>query len=71
MDVLETWYSRLDEADYVAMLPKYQKAILRKRIAKATASSSAELVYPKLVETTAVGRASTTHLLPFSMRRIA
>jgi uncharacterized protein (DUF2252 family) len=52
MDVLETWYARLDEADYVAMLPQYQKAILRKRIAKATARSSAELVYPKLVETT-------------------
>ena len=51
MDVLETWYARLDEADYLAMLPQYQKAILRKRIAKATARSSAELVYPKLVET--------------------
>ena len=51
MDVLETWYARLDEADYVAMLPPYQRTILRKRIAKATARSSAELVYPKLVET--------------------
>ena len=51
MDVLETWYSRLDEADYLAMLPKSQKAVLSKRIAKATAGSSAELVFPKLVET--------------------
>ena len=43
--------SRLDEADYLAMLPKSQKAVLSKRIAKATAGSSAELVFPKLVET--------------------
>ena len=50
MDVLETWYARLDEAHYLAMLPKSQKAVLSKRIAKATASSSAELVYPKLVD---------------------
>ena len=50
MDVLDTWYARLDEADYLAMLPKYQKAVLSKRIAKATARSSAELVFPKLVE---------------------
>ena len=35
---------------YLAMLPKYQKAVLSKRIAKATARSSAELVFPKLVE---------------------
>ena len=50
MDVLDTWYARLDEAAYLAMLPKYQKAVLSKRIAKATARSSAELVFPKLVE---------------------
>ena len=31
------------------MLPEGQKAVVTKRIAKATASSSAELVYPKLV----------------------
>ena len=52
MDVLDTWYSRLDEAGYLAMLPKYQKAVLRKRIAKATVRSSSELMFPKLVETT-------------------
>jgi uncharacterized protein (DUF2252 family) len=51
MDVLDTWYARLDEAAYLAMLPKYQKAVLSKRIAKATARSSSELVFPKLVET--------------------
>jgi hypothetical protein len=50
MDVLETWYARLDEAAYLAMLPQSQKAILSKRIAKATVRSSAELVFPKLVE---------------------
>lgn len=50
MDVLETWYSRLDETDYLAMLPQHQKAVLRKRIAKATARMSSELVFPKLVE---------------------
>lgn len=50
MDVLETWYARLDEQTYLAMLPQSQKSIAAKRIAKATARSSAELVYPKLVE---------------------
>ena len=50
MDVLDTWYARLDETDFLAMLPQYQKAMLRKRIAKATARSSAELVFPKLVQ---------------------
>jgi uncharacterized protein (DUF2252 family) len=52
MDVLDTWYARLDETDYLTMLPQYQKAMLRKRIAKATVRSSSELVFPKLVETT-------------------
>ncbi len=51
MDVLETWYARLDEAAYLAMLPKSQKAVLSKRIAKATARSSSELVFPKLAGT--------------------
>jgi uncharacterized protein (DUF2252 family) len=50
MDVLETWYARLDEEHYLEMIPKAQKAVVRKRIAKATARSSAELVFPKLVE---------------------
>ena len=50
MDVLDIWYARLDEADFLAMLPKYQKAVLSKRIAKATSRSSSELVFPKLVE---------------------
>ena len=50
MDVLDVWYARLDEADVLAMLPQDRKAMLKKRIAKATAASSSELVYPKLVE---------------------
>jgi uncharacterized protein (DUF2252 family) len=52
MDVLETWYARLDESDFLAMLPSDRKAVVRKRIAKATAHSSSEIVFPKLVETT-------------------
>jgi uncharacterized protein (DUF2252 family) len=49
-DVLETWYARLDEKAFMAMLPEYQRAVAAKRIAKATENPSAELVYPKLVE---------------------
>src|SRR5262249_11658817 len=36
MDVLDVWYARLDDSDFLAMLPRDQKAVLRKRIAKAT-----------------------------------
>ena len=50
MDVLDIWYARLDDSDFLAMLPEDRKAVLRKRIAKATAASSSELVFPKLVE---------------------
>jgi uncharacterized protein (DUF2252 family) len=50
MDVLDVWYARLDESDVLAMLPQDRKAALSKRIAKATARGSSELVYPKLVE---------------------
>jgi uncharacterized protein (DUF2252 family) len=50
MDVLDVWYARLDDADVLAMLPQDRKALLSKRIAKATARGSSELVYPKLVE---------------------
>jgi hypothetical protein len=35
----------------VAILPADRKAVVRKRIAKAAAYSSSELVFPKLVET--------------------
>jgi uncharacterized protein (DUF2252 family) len=50
MDVLDVWYARLDDSDFLAMLPQDRKAVLKKRIAKATAASSSELAYPKLVE---------------------
>jgi len=50
MDVLDIWYARLDDRDFLAMLPRHRKAILSKRIAKATSRSSSELVFPKLVE---------------------
>ncbi|MFZ3325998.1 MAG: DUF2252 domain-containing protein [Methylocella sp.] len=52
MDVLDIWYARLDDSDFLAMLPKDQKAFVRKRITKATSRSSSELVFPKLVEAT-------------------
>ena len=50
MDVLEVWYSRLDEADFLALLPADWQAMAKKRVAKATAHSSHELVFPKLAE---------------------
>jgi uncharacterized protein (DUF2252 family) len=50
MDVLDVWYARLDDSDFLAMLPQDRKAVLKKRIVKATAASSSELVFPKLVE---------------------
>jgi uncharacterized protein (DUF2252 family) len=50
MDVLDVWYARLDDSDFLAMLPQDRKAVLKKRIAKATAASSSELVFPKLVD---------------------
>src|SRR5271166_3342503 len=52
MDVLDVWYARLDDSDFLAMLPQDRKAVVKKRIAKATAASSSELVFPKLVEQT-------------------
>jgi hypothetical protein len=51
MDVLDIWYARLDDSDFLAMLPQERRAIAKKRIAKATAASSSELVFPKLAET--------------------
>jgi hypothetical protein len=50
MDVLDIWYARLDDSDFIAMLPKDRRAVLDKRLAKATAHSGSELVFPKLAE---------------------
>jgi uncharacterized protein (DUF2252 family) len=62
MDVLDVWYARLDDSDFLAMLPQDRKAVLSKRIAKATAASSSELVLPKLVER--VGAQTRIHDMP-------
>jgi uncharacterized protein (DUF2252 family) len=62
MDVLDVWYARLDDSDFLAMLPQDRKAVLSKRIAKATAASSSELVLPKLVER--VGAQTRIHDTP-------
>jgi hypothetical protein len=50
MDVLDVWYARLDDSDFLAMLPQDRRAVLSKRIIKATARSCSELASPKLVE---------------------
>jgi hypothetical protein len=50
MNVLDVWYARLDDTDVLSMLPQDRKAVLKKRIAKATAAGSSELLFPKLVE---------------------
>ena len=43
MDVLDIWYARLDDSDFLARLPKKRKAILRRRIDKAMSRSSSDL----------------------------
>ena len=50
MDVLDVWYARLDDSDLQAMLPQDRKGVLSKRITKATARGSSEIVCPELVE---------------------
>jgi hypothetical protein len=50
MDVMDIWYSRIDDNDFLSMMTVEQRAIAVKRIAKATAAPSSELVYPKLVD---------------------
>lgn len=50
MNVLDAWYARLDESDYLAMLPHSRQVAHRKWISKATARSSSELVFPKLAD---------------------
>jgi hypothetical protein len=68
MDVLDVWYARLDDSDFLAMLPQDRRAVLSKRIAKATARGSSELVFPKLVEQ--AGAQTRIHdLQPFFMPR--
>jgi Uncharacterized protein conserved in bacteria (DUF2252) len=45
MDVLDIWYARLDDGDFLARLPKERKTMLPRRIAKAMSRSSSELVF--------------------------
>jgi len=67
--VLDVWYARLGESDSLAMLQKYFKAGLSKQIAKATAASSSELVFPKLVEGSGGRLVYTTLRRPFFLPR--
>lgn len=50
MDVLNVWYARLEDRDILPTLPEQYRAGLKKRLSKATAASSSELVFPKLVK---------------------
>jgi len=52
MDVLDVWYARIDSDDVLEVLPEERRAMLEKRIAKVTGTSSSELIFPKLVEET-------------------
>jgi uncharacterized protein (DUF2252 family) len=49
-DVLEIWYARIDDSDFLPLMSPGRRAVAEKRIAKATRSSGSELVYPKLVD---------------------
>ena len=62
MDVLDIWYARIDDSDFLALLPKDLKAVASRRIAKAMSRSSSELVFPKLVEV--VGQTPRIHDAP-------
>ena len=50
MNVLGAWYARISSTDVLELVPAERRQIIQKRIAKATASSSSDLVFPKLVE---------------------
>ena len=69
MDVLDIWYARLDDSDFLAMLPADREAVARKRIAKATAASSSELVFRSWSSRPAGSRISATPRRLFSMPR--
>ena len=50
MDVLDIWYARMDDTQAVSLMPQSRREMGRKRIEKASARSSSELVFPKLAE---------------------
>jgi Uncharacterized protein conserved in bacteria (DUF2252) len=49
-NALDIWYARIASAAVLEMVPAACRAMIKKRIAKTTAASSSELVFPKLVE---------------------
>ncbi len=67
MDVLDVWYARLEDSDVLAMLPQQYKVGLQKRIAKATAASSSELVFQSWPSRPAGSRASAIRRRPYFM----
>ena len=50
MTVLDIWYARVDSQGFLDRLPSDRQELIRKRIARARAGSSSELVFPKLAE---------------------
>lgn len=56
-DVLDIWYARVDDSIAEQMLPPERRKAFRKRIEKATQTSSSELVLPKLVDGYETGEA--------------
>ena len=70
MDVLETWYSRLDETDYLAMLPKHQKAVLQQADRQGDGAQQLGTGVPEARrDPTASKPASAIPLPPYFMRR--
>ncbi len=49
-DVMDIWYARIDDSDFLPLISASRRPIVEKRIAKASRASGSELVYPKLVE---------------------
>jgi uncharacterized protein (DUF2252 family) len=48
-DVLEIWYARIDDSDFLPLMSPAHRAVAEKRITKAMSTSGSELIYPKLV----------------------
>jgi hypothetical protein len=69
MDVLDVWCARLDDSQFLAMLPQARRAVVKRPIARALAASSSELVYPELAEQAGGSPTSATTADDFSRRR--
>ena len=48
MHPLQVWHARVTSDDFIAMLPKVERATLRRQIEKAIARSGSEMDFPKL-----------------------